>query len=463
MDKDFLASKIKNLLEQGGGYDSVSNRMMLTYLFALLSLSCENGKEIVTLDSSSLEINEKIPKRDIYILNGIKKIGIPSNSYVEIKHSLISDTLYRELSIAKKYKKIYPDSLCALVYKQSQVSDELLKKIRKEKAIRVFSCEDFIAWISKNAKVYNLIESSEREWKTERKQIIDNAKQSFRDNNVSFFLGAGVTQSAGGLSWNELLYKIYKYTHKNVKVSKKDIMKMLDACGNSNIVMGRYVMSEGFKKNNLSNYLRRYVLYDNLQESDLIESICEAVSTKQLESIITYNYDDLVETAIERKGISVARVYCKSRNYRAELPVYHVHGLVTQQEEYIDSTPILSERDYHDIYRETFNWSNVEQLHALDRNTCFFIGLSMTDPNLRRLLDFSRKGSDGDACHYAFLQRESLYKSIDRCALNEQHFRKIEDQMHSFGISVIWFENFDEIPQILRTIIKPLELMGTYN
>lgn len=459
MEKDTLQEWIDKLKVKQGDYDVLSERLMFSHIYYLLLSRCQKGTESVRLDYL---LNWSIPRRDFFIPAGIRKLRIPANSYIEIKNLLISDTLYRELNVANEYKKTHPNSLCVLVYHGSVVSDDLLKKIKKEKALKVLQYADFVKWISNESAIESQIEVSNREWKEERKLIIDNAKQSFHKNKVSLFLGAGVTQSAGGPSWDELLRKIYNHTHKDIKVKEGDMKKMLESCGNSNIVMGRYVMSETFKKKELSNYLRRFVLYNNLCDSELINSICLAAKTQQLESIITYNYDDIVETAIEKSGIRVARVYNKSRNYRHELPVYHVHGLVTQKEMFIESTPILSEIDYHNMYRENFNWSNVEQLHALDRNVCFFIGLSMTDPNLRRLLDFSHKESDGDNVHYVFMQRKPLYSSLQKHVLNEKHFRKVEGQMQSFGISVIWFESFDEIPRLFVDIISPLNSLSEH-
>ena len=47
--------------------------------------------------------------------------------------------------------------------------------------------------------------------------------------------------------------------------------------------------------------------------------------------------------------------------------------------------------------------------------------------------------------------------------LNENHFREVEAQMQSFGISVIWFESFDEIPRLFGDIISPLKSLEDYS
>lgn len=39
--------------------------------------------------------------------------------------------------------------------------------------------------------------------------------------------------------------------------------------------------------------------------------------------------------------------------------------MIPQENQGIISTLILSEREYHEMYKEAYNWSNIEQLHAL--------------------------------------------------------------------------------------------------
>ena len=229
----------------------------------------------------------------------------------------------------------------------------------------------------------------------------------------------------------------------------------------SPIIMGRYIVGNKEQKEILTKYLHDNVLYKgvDISASGLISTICDMVSTKKIESIITYNYDDLVETALKQKGQDVASIYSKSRNLKGELPIYHVHGLIPENNPDVQSTPVLSEEDYHNIYRESYHWSNVEQLHALDRNTCFFIGLSMTDPNLRRLLDVSHKDSDREIRHFAFLKREKLYASDKAHEKNEMHFRIIEIQLEDLGVNVIWYEDYNEIPQMLKEICTEFSLI----
>ena len=93
------------------------------------------------------------------------------------------------------------------------------------------------------------------------------------------------------------------------------------------------------------------------------------------------------------------------------------------------------------------------------------IGLSMTDPNLRRLLDISAKNLDKPR-HFAFIRRISherfcFKKDKDGTSVQvvqnldaaenflEGHHKLSEDLMRELGITVIWYEDHDDIPELL--------------
>lgn len=357
-----------------------------------------------------------------------------------------------------------------LLYQEKDDFSELaIKESKRIRLAEIYQVDEFLERVEKVAKTNDRIEALDRDWRNERELIIDNAKVAFREDHCSFFLGAGVSMDAGGPSWEYLLRRLLKRFKKIGKL--KDFHRVYEQCGSSPIILGRYAASNGKSLIDISDYLRRYVLYRNveLDNSELITAICEAVigpngsdesivDFNRIDSIITYNYDDLVETALEKRGVSVARISVKGRSTRTEFPVYHVHGLIPCGKRGIIATPILSEREYHNIYKESYHWSNVEQLHALDRNTCFFIGLSMTDPNLRRLLDISQTSSDKDCRHFAFLQRKPLFKP-EEVEKNRNHFNTIEYQLSDLGVHVIWYENHSEVPDIIRRIIAPMRYM----
>lgn len=449
--------RLGKLIRENGGFSVVSHRINLGGVYVALSLRCKRDIETVELNKK-VTIGGNLYSFDIFIPNGIEKLNIPKCSFIELKERLITDSIFRVKSLAEKFSESYPGGRYFLLYKElGDVNASTVKTATKNKIFEVFQIEDFLSKVEKTAKQHDALVYQERDWKQYRKQVIDNAKTFYREHKCSLFLGAGVSQDAGGPSWNELLFKILK--HFNKDISKRDFRSILNACGNSSITLGRYAVNNEEKKKLLTKYLRQHVLYRNLHNSELIQAICDTVENGGVSSIFTYNYDDLIETALKNRGVEVASVYRKNRVFVDEVPVFHVHGLIPQKEEGIESMMVLSEMEYHKMYRDAFDWTNVEQLHALDRNTCFFIGMSMTDPNLRRLLDISREGGDGEPHHFVFLKREPLRRKNIDAELEKRHFDIIQSQYESMNIYVIWVEEYSEIPGLLREISAPMQLI----
>lgn len=156
------------------------------------------------------------------------------------------------------------------------------------------------------------------------------------------------------------------------------------------------------------------------------------------------------------------------------LPIYHVHGIIPKTGP--TDTVVFSEEEYHKRYSNSFHWSNVEQLHALSRMHCFFIGLSMTDPNLRRLLDIAHNmNTTNEDTHFAFLrrtkkndycmpevQKSCKYVHISKSLVDEKkqkeiydlNYGVIESIFRDLGVQIIWYEDFDELPKLLSNVFE---------
>ena len=273
--------------------------------------------------------------------------------------------------------------------------------------------------------------------------IREKAKNALKNNKISLFLGAGVSASAGVVAWDSLLEQL---------CIKKGVGK-IDGDINS-VVKGRYIIDEYIDekrqkdKNSKKDEVipdefyqdMRSILYASTRDSLLIKSLAKLIKKCKIESIISYNYDDLVEQEVKKINPCYS-VYSKARPIDDDsYPIYHVHGFIPKDGDW--SEIVLGEKEYHKIYQESYNWGNVEQLHALCRSTCFFIGLSMTDPNLRRLIDISIEGSEIEPVHYAFLRRI------------EYNVPFMEKIMRGFGVNCIWYDNHEDLPKLLDSLIK---------
>lgn len=391
---------------------------------------------------------------DLYLPKGgkIGDITIPAKACIELKKRILQTTIvstYNRFQVLKKKESL---SKLYLIYdiKNENIDENIISKYTESwNDFELIPLSKFIGNInSRNVEYANWVDERDN-------RRIPSLVKNIRTNNATLFLGAGVSQSAHLPSWKKLLEKLCKKSS-FVNLYESDIDKITDACHNSNLITVRYLIQKGFKNNQTLEDIVHEIFYKDSkpQYSDLMKSIVGISKKQQIKSIITYNYDDLID-----QNIPNARpIYGNRRISNAsEFPIYHVHGYIPQQNMPSDSSIVLSEERYHEKYREAYDWSNVEQLHALTHSTCLFIGLSMSDPNIRRLLDFAKSkfiSDEQDCPHYAFLKRTYLNGCNMPCGefKNREHIDIQEKMFADLGINVIWYEDHDDLPDLINSI-----------
>ena len=403
---------------------------------------------------------------DLYAPDGIPSLGLKSKTVIEIKRNLsyasIRNMVYFEKSVTEA-----PRDFKKGRNKLSFVWYEDLKGKKKEKTEKVF--------FATRAKC--------QDWKNERENLIKKAKEDVADGNNALFLGAGVSASAKMPSWNDLLkglmgeVKLLKPT--TLEAFKELNTHVLEECGDSYLIMARYLQTAiklYDNKQDFSDLIKKY-LYNGNNTSLLLTALSRIIQTKKVNEVITYNFDDVLEQNLSMLGLVNSMDYTsisKDAEVRGHntLPIYHVHGIISKEGP-VD-TVVFSEEEYHKRYTNAFHWSNVEQLHAMTRMHCFFVGLSMTDPNLRRLLDVAyNMNQTGGTNHYAFLRRTKMEKycvsNIERSCkyvhvseslidqkkqkeIYDLNYRVIEEIFMKLGVRVIWFEEFDDLPNLVAQV-----------
>ncbi len=155
-----------------------------------------------------------------------------------------------------------------------------------------------------------------------------------------------------------------------------------------------------------------------------------------VESVITYNYDNLLEGAL--CDYPHQSIYQQTHLDRQRLPIYHVHGYVPFEEPTIayEQDLVFTEDQYHRIARDPYHWSNLVQVQSLTGSATLMVGLSLSDRNMRRILDAIAAAPIATDT-YAILQRPKFHNPTtdDLDLIHENAIDYLEKFEHSHGQS----------------------------
>jgi hypothetical protein len=293
-----------------------------------------------------------------------------------------------------------------------------------------------------------------------RAKQIEKLSDALRKGRLTLVCGAGISVEAGIPAWGDLLIRLLGTMMERISkdysldVGKKAAEEFQKRQGASSLILGKYL------KNNLGrdfqNELRDSLYASKSTSSQTINSIVSLSRPQRdgrpLDSIITFNFDCLIEENLSASSISNRPIFSEAIQHGSnELPVYHVHGYLPRTGRIpTDMELVFSEDAYHSQFIDAFSWSNLIQLNKLTQNTCLFIGISLTDPNMRRLLDVAwRKNPDKVMSHY-IVKRLPKFSAGD---VLDQVSKLLEEQdANTLGLNVIWLNEYSELPGILNDI-----------
>lgn len=347
-------------------------------------------------------------------------------------------------------------------------SEQFQKSVQElARVTRNFSSQDFSKALETNLKST-----------ISKRQSISNLTKAFKDEKLVLVLGAGISLEFGIPTWDSLLQKLMVHTIEKDNEISTLLSNLFNKIFTPNpLIAGRY-LQDYFENNNSSfENMVRDVLYKKVEKdtkSSLLEEIvrlCVAPGkSPNLDSIITYNFDDILEYKLEKTEMDIPfkSIYGIGMDVRNdELPIYHVHGFLPQNKKLDKLNAItFGESNYHQQYSDIYSWNNIVQINKFRENTCVFIGSSLTDPNIRRLLDIALKQKGNNRKHhYIFKKRINKLSLINEIESDDSsnkeetldlllkiYERFEENDSSSFGVKTIWVDEWSEIPEMLKSI-----------
>ena len=279
-------------------------------------------------------------------------------------------------------------------------------------------------------------------WKTEQFRHLKRLNQQGR---LALFIGAGISHGCGLPGWDVLIRTLAVAAYRGGKAGVRDAMTNFNTVAQGRILKTR--LKDRFNKAVAD------ALYASRYE---VSPALDAIVSAGARQICTYNFDDLIEEALAIHGLpfqSLTPGDALNADFTGTT-VFHPHGFLTASmtaDECANTRIVLSEEDYHGLYANPYSWANLIQLSLLLSHTCLFIGASLTDPSIRRLLDTCVALPIAHSHYAVFLTPVAgLDGDAKKAAQDLQLARNTE--LRSLGVQPIWINDFDEIERFFRRI-----------
>lgn len=323
------------------------------------------------------------------------------------------------------------------------------------------------------------LESQEDKVLSAKKLHLSQLKEQYKSDDLVLFLGAGISIDAKIPTWNNLISNLMvSMINSKLREEKKEfsdveknilIQSIQKSNASSPLQLVRFIRSglgQLFQKE-----LKRILYKECSYKSVLLDSITNLCiplrSGVGVQGIVTYNFDDVLEHNFKKKKVIKFRPIFKENDLptREEIGIYHVHGFLPKYQTEKNNSNlnenllVFSEEEYHQLMLNPYHWANLVQLNYFRERSCLFVGVSMTDPNVRRLLEIAKEKQlvQDDCKHYIILKKDVFKLNENEVDQVEEYSKRFEllyqqlkeAELSEIGLNVIWVDEFEEIPGIL--------------
>jgi len=264
------------------------------------------------------------------------------------------------------------------------------------------------------------------------------------EGRLALFVGAGVSIGCGLPSWKTLVERVLNEAWKE------------EPHFASHLIGERNILATRFARNKIGSHFNR-IVHQCLYRDEVAVSRCvQAIARSGVKHICSLNFDDLLEDALLADGklpnASDAEDISVSRH--EDVTVYHPHGVLPRffNGAELDSSKIVfSEDDYHNLYSDAYSSANIAQLALLTGYSVLFVGLSMQDPSLRRLIDIAR--TRGFRRQHFVVFRDPTIGCMGEELRHQKLMRRIvELDMKGLGVTPWFVDSHDKVAEILEAV-----------
>jgi hypothetical protein len=343
-------------------------------------------------------------------------------------------------------------------------------------------------------------------------------EEAYADRGIVLVLGAGVSKDSGLPMWDELLWRVHGRLYGGARPGKQ--VRRMGAPELASLLHARtrvLGMNERQQREMFAEHVRAALYSDfdwklferldrhnaprfvtRIDETNMtlraVSAMCVRVEAGRfapnphVKAVVTFNLDNILQSHSRAKYCekyeprpsgsrsrelilrSVERPSASSRVDKTS--VFHMHGMIRFDKtmralhKHAPDQLVLTEQDYFDRFNDPTSFSNYTLLHLLREHTAVFVGLSMHDQNLRRLLHYSvmerkmalqaeRKASPGEI-DLTVRRHVALLKHHEQRATDAAH----EQTLAQLGVHIRWMSDYGDIPAVLGEVYGSADEWG---
>lgn len=271
------------------------------------------------------------------------------------------------------------------------------------------------------------------------KQFLEHFSEIAINDEVSLFLGAGISNSAGHPTWKSLL---------DPCAQKLGI----EITGETDLFLLAQYYANTFGYNDLKK-----IINDNINSFNQESSVVNELLDLNFKSIWTTNYDTVIESGLGNRKIRTNTVFDDrdlaniSKSNRVN--IYKLNGDISNLEKII-----ITKRDL-DQYENTHQVLLTFFKRELVSNTFLFLGYSFTDTLVLSCLNtLSQCLGESSNYHYTIMKKNET----------NDFFHFVDDLDRRYHIKTLLVDEYSDIPIILNKLNKKIRekrvfISGSFN
>lgn len=302
-------------------------------------------------------------------------------------------------------------------------------------------------------------------------------KEEFTEisNKVSFSLD----------SWIQGCFNKLKSEGKSIN----DFNKLLEDCLYSDLLIKAeeenlkdavITMFESPKRIKQDKLLQLCVFFEKNYGTTTLMQIVRTLVDKDEDSklptaIITFNADSLLHSLIVIFNVKLhfektnkyllpkedfRKVTRTFQSWADCIPIFHLHGSLSPTTDDFDSTKdsrdslIFLESSYNEVASNMYSWAQTTFLYSSTNSKLIFIGLSMSDPNIRRWLSWTNQLYLKELNSVTEGEGQSLPHLWIRTKDNSDEVQKFLDlSLWHMGVKIGLIEDYQKIEETLKKIM----------